>query len=271
MVYHGRMPVAYVTPSGNPAAGYLVQMRSLPNKKRKFVPQGDRLWLAPIDPADWEKPDADLIFYNTMLIRPDGILAVTNGAQTDKGMKRGKPVLNFEHDFSCRYPEMTSRSIMHSWGYEPDSMSTPRVALVVSPTISDPSSCSYLFSTATRTEPVCDDDIGVIAHGFYYRDIIMERNGIGLPTYRSADGQAVSLSLYDDMEFLGSLIRVPLTGETPEEIAQSLFDFSDPSLIVASAGAVFRDDVWRIAHKNRFETLDEFEAYRSEVEVAQKK
>jgi len=254
MVYHGRMPVALVTPEGRPAAGYLVQVRSLPNKKRKFELLSDRLYAAPLDPKDLEKPDADLIFYHTMLSK-NGMLFVTNGAQTDMQTLRSKSVRNFhdnfsgnQNDFSGRIPFSEAEAIMSDWGYEPDNMFTPRVALVRYP------GCA-LFAIVSKHE---NGGVGVISVG-------VTEASIGLPTYTESNGQAVSLSVENSGYLYENLVHIPVTGNTAEEIANQLYEFSDPKLIVASAGAVFRNGKWEIAFKNKFNSLEDYERFAAEV------
>lgn len=240
-MYFGRMPLALVTPDGKPAAGYLVQARSLSNRKRKIEPLPDRLYVAPLDPKDLEKPDSDLIFYHTMLCKGN-TLVVTNGAQTDMPTLSGRAVRNFEKDFSDSDPMGEAEVIMQDWGYEPDSMSTPRVALVRCPD-------KAVFAIASKHD-----------HGGVGAISMTVVNACGLPTYTERDGQAVSLSIEKSGYLHRYLVDIPVTGSTAKEIADQLYDLGG-DIIVASAGAVFSDERWGIAFRNRFETLEEFEAF----------
>src|SRR3989344_1648014 len=248
MTYFGRMPVSYITPEGNPAAGYLIQVRSLPNKKRKLEPLTDRLYVSPLDPADLEKPDADLIFYHTML-RKGNSLIVTNGAQTDMNNLRGKKVRNFDEEFSGKNPILESEAVMSDWGYEPDSMSTPRVALVRYPDIS-------FFSIASKNG---DGGIGAIQVS------VSSSGALGLPTYTEREGQTVSLSVPGSGNIQPFMVRIPLTGNTATEIANELYEFSRPDIIVASAGAVLRNGKWEVDFRNKFNSIEEYEEFAAEL------
>lgn len=244
-MYHGRMVVALALDDGSPAAGYLIQVRSLLNKKRKFYPLDDRLYVGPLDPEDEKRPDAKLVFYNTMAIKGD-MLIVTNGAQTDVREKDGRPVRNFYDHFYAFDNLFTAEEIIAEWGYEPDSMATPRVALARDPQRS-------IFAMVTRY----NDGAGCGAIDMQLP--IGAARGLG--TYHEEDGKAVSWSIRNSGQLNLCLVSIPLTACTAQEIADQLYEFSDPELIVAAAGAIYSKGRWEVAHRNRFESLEEFEEY----------
>ncbi|MBI4170748.1 MAG: hypothetical protein HY514_03570 [Candidatus Aenigmarchaeota archaeon] len=259
MPYHGRTLIEFVTSVGKPGAGYIVQVRSLPNKKRRFEPLGDRLYMQPLDPKQLEEPGAELTFYNTMLVKGD-ILIVANGVHTDGILKGGKPRgsverPNFSDDFTGErgIGLEQAEKIMRTWRYEPDSMATPRVALVRWPD-------NHLFAIATKY----GDGVGV---GAIEGSQALGRQGRGLPTYTTRDGNVVSLSIQNSGYLRDYLIDVPVVGNTAEEIAGHLYNSSGENLIVAAAAAVFENGEWNVAFKNRFGSLEEFETHKAEKDT----
>ena len=248
--YIGRVVVNLLADDGSPSAAYAVMVRSPPNKARKFYDRGDRLYMGPlVEGSEPTVQNAGLIFYNTMLQKGNALF-VTNGQQTDGRTYNGKrPEISFEDTFfPTAEPITTSEEIMQQWGYEQDSMKTPRVTLARFPNIG-------LFSIASEYNGETRADAIVHQPGFTPR---------GLSTYEIVDGQAVARHIANSGEIQKCLVEIPIGGNSPEELADSLFHAMHPDLVVASAAAVFRNGKWQVAFRNRFGTPEDLEAYKAE-------
>ncbi|MBI4174830.1 MAG: hypothetical protein HY517_04240, partial [Candidatus Aenigmarchaeota archaeon] len=230
--YLGRLVVDLNADDGAPAAAFGVMVRTPKFKARKFYPRGDRLYMGPlVEGSEPQIDNAENLFYNTMLTR-DGVLIVTNGQHTDARFYSGKhEKVNFEDTFMPKFPLDTSELIMQIWGYEQDPMNTPRIALVSYPNFRRTS----LFAIANKHNGGTASGAIVHSAGNVPR---------GLSTYKIVDGKAVARSIANSGEIHYNLVDVPISGNTAQDLADSFFNEMHPDLVVASAGAVFRDSIW---------------------------
>lgn len=239
MVYHGRIVVA-----GPGFVAYAISGRSPPSQKRRLEFREDMIYAGPVgEPTEEQKRNAGLIFYNAMRARDDRTIIVTNGAHTDAKQKDGIAVPNFFDDFSLEEAESSAGRIMSAWGYEPDSAKTPRIALVKNVGM------MAFFSIATESS-------GQTATGTC-REQFHEYAPRGLATYSGRNDEADSWHISSSENIQGLLINVPISGNTPDELASSLYNFVDQRYIVAAAAAVY-DGKWVMKVKNRFETEEDF-------------
>ncbi len=249
MVYHGRIVVAGLTPSRNPFAAYAISGRSEGSKKRWFLNLFDSVVVQPVGgelTAEQEK-SSHLIFYNAMRKRKDALLFTTNGAQTDTNYIDDKKIMNFYDDFETRGD---ATNILEEWGYENDPpIFTPRIALVSFPYD------RALFSIVTKS--------GVLKTASSKTKMLSHDSAVALSTYQAKDDNALPWSFESPSDIEKCLINVPLNGESPEEIADQLYNFLDNRFVVSTAGAVFdvEKQKWNIAVKNSYRTEEEFRAY----------
>ncbi len=263
---HGRVIVPQLTGSGNLAASYGISGRSPGSKKRRMdvYPEEGRIYVGPLGEMTPQQVQfKDLIFYNCMRVRRDGnLLIVTNGAQTDAKEKEGKPVKNFHDDFDPQDPERSSVAIMEDWGYESDAfvkpwIGTPRTALVRYP------NSDFCVSMVTK----CGDK--TIAKAADYcagpgTGMGVAGKGLVMSTYVGNDEYAVPWCL-EFQSFNRILMPIELEGETPEQLAGSLYRWMDPNYVSATAAAVLDGEKWELAAKNKWETEEEFLRDHQEV------
>ena len=246
MHYFGRMPAVLFADDGSPAVAYGLTARSPPNRKRKFYDRGDRLYVGPLkEGSEREVKDAHLIFYNTMLTKGN-VITVTNGQQTDGRTFDGDTgKINFEQNLAKLYTQK-AEEIMRAWGYESDSMTTPRVSLARTPD-------QALFAMATEFN-------GESREGAILFSPSSGRPK-GLPTYMDSPNGSVAWHIANSGEVERCLIELPLSGNNAQEIAENLFYLTNPSQIIAAAAGVFRNGLWEVRFRNRFDSETEFEAY----------
>ncbi|HLD84958.1 MAG TPA: IMP cyclohydrolase [archaeon] len=257
---HGRIIVPLLTSSGNLGAVYGISGRS-PESKRRMItvyPEENRVYVGPIgEITEKQVPVKDLIFYNGMRVRDDGLLIVTNGAQTDQKVnKEGKPVRNFYDDFDLRDPERSSVAILQDWGYEDDAffppwVGTPRTAMVRYP------NGTVCLSMVTKCGDRAVAKAENIATGAGTR--INDGTGLVLSTYIGNDEGAIPW--YLALQSIGDTLRryIDFDSNEPVGLADELYRWMDPTYVAATAGAVFDGGKWHFDAVNRHETPESFE------------
>lgn len=274
MVYLGRVILSGITPDGNSFAAYAISGRSPGSQKRRFelLPDG-HVYVGNIgELTPWQEEFKDLIFYNCMRTRGD-LLFVTNGAQTDarieekekedsakkigSWLKKEKFFCpTFYHDFQNVKSQLDSELILMKWGYEPDApIYTPRIAFVRKPR------GDSIFSIAARMDENED-------RLYTAQRLIDDKRSAGIATYKGIGDEAASWRGSDIVALAPWVFGHSVSGNTPDEIRDSMYDFMDPRFVVASVGAVWDGARWAISEpKNRWNSPKEFEAYLAEREA----
>ena len=117
-MYVGR--IVAVGKTDRPFAGYRVSSRSFPNRIAREL--GDRVRIAPLDPADLQRNP--FIAYACLRVADECVI-VSNGTHTDEifaALSRGVEA------------ETALRSVLTEMGYERDEYNTPRIAGIVTDT-----------------------------------------------------------------------------------------------------------------------------------------
>jgi IMP cyclohydrolase len=149
-------------------------------------------------------------------------------------------------DFA-KSPELArgaAEEIMENNGYERDEFSTPRLSIVRNPKVA-------LFSIVVNNDGKDKADSISVE--------LSPGKTLGLSTYHG-DGLEV-VSWAGDIDIRGCLFEIPITKESPSEIAQEFYEFFDSNLVISTASAVFKEKKWNIAVKNSYETEEEFQNY----------
>ena len=224
MVYLGRGIWLFSTEEGRFGKFYSVEGRSSASRERKAVyhPGERRVAIEPLDKSQIDP----LRHYNATRFG-DGLLVVSNGLHTEDiyNSQDKRPV--------------GLRRRLNTWGVEPDSLHTPRIAGML-------------------------NIHGIVNNPLLYLGMVSD-NGVRSIRVKPNPGYAYGISTYNgdennpkpfDINLLSKQSRLPkvrVEGETPEEIAEFFAtEVIDPKFFVSGVSAVWyeEDRDWRIAVRN---------------------
>ncbi len=199
--YPGRQIFTGMTVDGNPCIAYLVTGRSPQSRERRAVEKDNTVIMGPIGDEKYDP----LRHYTALKYNNDsGILVVSNGIQTEAIYETYKLLYNTDSPPDGDYLE----KIMDGAGFEPDSLSTPRIAAVISYQAGDTSPV-YLVSIVIS---------GLPARAFR----VSPEKGVmaGVSTYRG------DLEDPEAFDITAGLSRWEHQVKTAGEIAESLYELS---------------------------------------------
>lgn len=231
--YPGRQIFLGRTPNGNPAFAYLVTGRSPASRERKATPRGDAIIMGPIggEAYDWLRHYTAIKWDNAT-----GLLAVTNGIQTEAVYETYRLL----YHCGTRPTRGYFRKVMDGANYEPDSLSTPRIAALVTGTPGKPEP-AYLM---------CIKEAGAAA---YTWELTFDPGALACVATYAGDMANPTPFAADD----GPSSLICDTG-SPEELAKVIYDISaaennGDDIRVCTVAGVRRDDglTWDLAHINR--------------------
>ncbi len=227
--YPGRQLFLGMTADGKPSFAYLVTGRSAASRERKATVRGNSVIMGPIGDAAY---DALRHYPAVKWDDVSGVLAVTNGIQTDAIYETYRLLHNVETAPAADY----MAKIMEGARHEPDSLTTPRISGVVSRYQNAP----VMYISIKRKD--------IAAQVF---------------TVKSPAGRLTGIATYNgDIEaptpFSGtdSLPEIAFDGKTALDLAEYLYGISEyvykgEDIRVCAVGGIFRDGAWDIAHVNR--------------------
>lgn len=227
--YPGRIVGAGRTASGKPLVIYAVTGRSEMSKQRKAVIVGNTVEITPLgELTPDQEASKDLIIYRAISINTKTWdLVVSNGKQTD-------PI----YQLICGYRLSlydAMYSAMYTMGFEPDRLSTPRLAGIVLPKPNLQRSLSMVVSDKTQPEGKRADVALLDAGSDGEVDFIATYTG------DFDNPQAPILSRHADW-----IYSAEVEGDSASEIAQELYDALYNKVRVATVAAVLEDDGWII-------------------------
>jgi IMP cyclohydrolase len=228
--YPGRQVFAGMTAAGKPAFAYLVTGRSPASRERLATLKKSCIINGPIgnQPYDWLKHYTAVKYDNDI-----GLLVVTNGIQTEAVFETYKLLYHTGSAPGKSY----MKKIMEGANYEPDTMHTPRISVVITNPagITDP---VYLLSIVTDKETAAWQ--------------IKPKTGIlyGISTYR---GGIENPGAYDVKK---GPVELKCAAQTSEEIAELIFGMSAASykgddIRVFAVGGIRTGNRWKTALINR--------------------
>ena len=231
--YPGRQLFLGMTADKRPAFAYLVTGRSPQSRERKATPMGDSIIMGPIGSQqyDWLRHYAALKYDNAI-----GLAAVSNGIQTEAIFETYKLLFHTGSAPAKSY----LKKIMDGANFEPDSLSTPRIAGVIT-------------NPAGKNEPVFN--ISIVTHGRPAAawQVKPEPGAFyGVSTYH---GNMESPGAFD---IDGGLAELKCGAKTPREIADFIYDISaanyqgDDIRVCAIGGIRGADNTWKVALINRY-------------------
>ena len=238
MVYLGRVVGIGITESGRSFVVYGVSGRSEASRQRKAVPYRTRVAIEPLgQPTEEQRQQAALLTYNA--------IKVFNGVTSEfyywpyAIVSNGRHTNSLDHVCSQRSSDDTDgfRKALKRWGPEPDRYNTPRIMAVKS---------------------LCGvSDIGLITQPNKPRIITVlddrEPRGktLTISTY-SGDTTEPEASRFSRVRDI--IRKVPLRGDTAQELAESFFEWMDPQFVVSTASAVWVDEKerWQLAVRNLY-------------------
>jgi IMP cyclohydrolase len=244
MVYRGRSAGTGLTEGGKPAGIYKVEGRSEGSKTRvaRYIDDGfvKRVQIGPIgEPTEEQKKKAHLFFYNAMLSIPDikdklPYLVVSNGVHTDT-------IANIRRAFPDNSAALLNA--LRAFGYEPDSLSTPRIAAELDFLLARPAA---ILGIITNKQNCSQHYVPNGARG-------LEKGKFKtISTYSGKDDANPAAPVFEHS--IDDIVdEIQLKGETGKELAESLFDSSDSKYIVCAAAAVWTGTGWDIDVKNLHE------------------
>ena len=232
--YPGRVVGLGITKSGKPLAIYAISGRSEMSKQRRSVIVGNSVQIEPSGELTPEQEASkDLIIYRAIAVdEATNTLVVSNGKQTD-------PIFDLicYDDFGV---VQAAYAAMYTMGFEPDSLSTPRVAGVFRPT-DDGAECILSEVVANDAKPSGKDtQVLPLASAEAGR-----ASYVATYTGDFASPAAPSLAQESDWVYSASV-----DGESAEEIAQELYDAVNADVRVTAVAAVLEADGWKLAIQN---------------------
>jgi len=231
--YPGRQLFLGLTANGNPSLAYLVTGRSPQSRERRGTSIENGVIMGPIgnEPYDW------LRHYTAIKIdNVNGLAVVSNGIQTGAIFETYKLLFHTGAPPAKGY----LKKIMDGARAEPDSLHTPRIAGVIT-------------NRSGTVNPVYI--IGIITHNLPAKTF----------QFRPEPGTLTGISTYkgdlnnpEPFDVSSNLPKLEFKGETPEELAEFVFDISAAShqgddIRVCAIGGIRSDDnsTWNLAIRNR--------------------
>ncbi|MDD5337982.1 MAG: IMP cyclohydrolase [Dehalococcoidales bacterium] len=230
--YPGRQLFLGITRENKPAFAYLVTGRSPASRQRRLRETENGIYNAPIgdQPYDWLKHYPALKYDNSI-----GLIAVTNGIQTEAVFEMYRLLYHCGSEPAASY----LKKIMDGANYEPDSMKTPRISIVITNT-SEGKTPVYIISIKTADKPAFV--WSVKPKPGLFLGVSTYQGDMENPTPYRADRGPVEL------EF---------NTTTPQEIADYIYEISaatykDDDIRVCAIGGVREaDNTWKVAFINR--------------------
>ena len=226
-MYLGRIIVVGCTSDNQPCCAYAVSGRSISSKERKTVVYDKKITIEPLrQVSEEQRNQASLIFYDSIITRDEPPLVVIgNGRQVNQ-------IFNIS---STENLHKTILNVLRKFGPEPDKYSTPRIAgaLKKSSINGDWVSCVGMITS---------DSIDVKSLGIKRNKLIY------LSTYT---GEGFEPKAHQFFDIKNILKNIDLVDDTAKDLADSLFDWVNPDFVVCTASAVWKDDLWELAVKNR--------------------
>lgn len=229
--YPGRQIFLGVTADKKTAFAYLVTGRSPASRERKATPMGDSIIMGPIGnvPYDWLRHYMAVKYDNAI-----GLAAISNGIQTEAIFETYKLLYHTGSTPNKTY----IKKIMDGANYEPDSMSTPRVAGVITNPAGQEEPV-YIISIVTNGRPAAVWQVKPKAGMFY-----------GVSTYHG------NMEKPGAFKIDGGLAELKCDAKTPHEIADFIYDMSAANyqgddIRVCAIGGVRAGNAWNMALVNR--------------------
>jgi IMP cyclohydrolase len=226
--YPGRWGLIGLSDDVRPSAGYIVTGRSPESQQRKAtIYDGMNSSFVHIGPIIETKPDP-LRHYDSIRADNDGRLVVTNGNQTQDMYKSYK---------MARIPgKLFLKAVLGSWKVEPDSLKTPRIAGIITD-----------YDEAETICPVYDAE-GASSFRVKPEPGTMQ----GFPTYL---GDVKNVTPFPFHQLQKQVPSIRLKWDSARDLAYTLFNITNPDLIVCSVGAVWyeEDGKWNIFALNKRE------------------
>jgi IMP cyclohydrolase len=229
--YPGRQLFVGMTGDKKPAFAYLVTGRSAASRERFAKAMGDSIIMGPIGnaPYDWLRHYMAFRYDNNI-----GLAALSNGIQTEAIFEMYKLLYHCGQAPDVKY----IKQVMDGAGFEPDSMSTPRISAVI-------------MKPAGKTEPV------------YYASIVTNGRPAAGWEVKPKAGMFYGVSTYHgNMEKPGAydidkgLAELKVEAKTPQEIADFLYgisaaEYQGDDIRVCAVGGIREGNVWKTALINR--------------------
>lgn len=228
--YPGRQLFVGETEQGNPAIAYLVTGRSPASRERLAVPIENGIRIGPLGNAEYDP----LRHYNGVRYDPSsGVLAVSNGIQTDAIYETYKLLYNVESQPTKDYMEL----IMTGAKAEPDSLMTPRIAGAVA-RAGEGAETVYIVGIVTEDKAEA------------YQVAAKPTEYYGVSTYH---GDMEAPGAFD---LTSGLAELAIPGNEPADIARQLYDMSEATnngedIRVCAIGGVLADGKWSFHIINR--------------------
>jgi IMP cyclohydrolase len=251
LMYLGRVVGVGLTGKGEPSVVYAVSGRSESSRQRKLVIEGDGvIRMASLEePTQEQLEKKDIFFYPAIKTRNSGMVGipqsricdegfcaiVSNGIQTDR--------IN-EYVDSIPYGNALSHLslALSQLGHEEDEYKTPRIAGV--------------------STPSGFDVLGIVieGRGTSASTIIHKEDGVfrWVSTYTGGfDSGKYEVVLPTDLE----MRRLKMHGRDAQELAEELYEWMNPELVVCAGAARFNRDErkwkWELGVKNRHDNIKE--------------
>jgi IMP cyclohydrolase len=230
--YPGRQLFLGVTKDNRPAFAYLVTGRSPASRERKATPMGDSIIMGPIGntPYDWLRHYMAVKYDNTT-----GLAAVSNGIQTEAIFETYKLLFHTGSAPNKSY----IKKIMDGANFEPDGLSTPRIAGVIT-------------NPAGKNTPVFN--ISIVTNGRTAAAWqVKPKPGMfyGVSTYQGNMEKPGAFNID------GGLAELKCGAKTPQSIADFIYEISaatyqgDDIRVCAIGGIRGADNTWKTALINR--------------------
>ena len=226
--YPGRQLFIGTTVDNRAALAYLVTGRSSPSRARKGILRESNVIIGPTG----DQPYDPLRHYTAVKFDNNtGIAVVSNGIQTEAIFEAYRLLFHTESSPTGDYLE----KLLEGARAEPDSLNTPRIAGVV-----------------TGGEVAL---VGIKRHDMPARAFKVKPEPgmlVGVSTYK---GELENPQSFDPVS---GLLKLEFKGNTPQELAEHLFDISSTSyegddIRVCSVGAIRSGDghQWELVIQNR--------------------
>ncbi|NWG09977.1 MAG: hypothetical protein HXX80_06730 [Nitrososphaerales archaeon] len=228
MVYLGRVVAIGRTKEGRPCCAYAVSGRSRSSRMRRAILHHKRVAIEPlIGVQEGQGDQASLIFYDCITYNDyPPLIVIGNGNQVNS---------IFDLFSSEESSVKNMREILKELGPEPDSYHTPRIAGAIWKPSKD-SPWRYCVGMITSE----DFDVKIIT--------IPKNRLVYLSTY-TGDELEPKAPKFDSIDDI--LKEIDLEGSSAGDFADSMFDWMDHKFIVCTASAVWMNDRWELAVRNR--------------------
>jgi IMP cyclohydrolase len=228
--YPGRQLFLGLTATNQPCFAYVVTGRSAQTRERKAVQTGNIISMGPIGNVPYDP----LRHYSAVKYDiASGILAVTNGIQTEAVYETYKLLFNVDSPRGVDYVE----KIMDGANAEIDSYYTPRIAGIIVPG-EDKSGMEFIAGIKTFGRPAK-------AHQLAPEPGLLQ----GISTYK---GDLLKPEARDPA---APLSRIEFEGKTGQELAEFIFEISavvyqGNDIRVSAIGGILQNGKWDLAIKN---------------------